>query len=81
MGEILNGTSERLVIENDTMATYNYFQTYDGLVKYIEMQQVDEASASAKNGVMASSPVAFAPNVMATGSTVRRFIFLWTEKI
>ena len=48
MGEILNGTSERLVIENDTMATYNYFQTYDGLVKYIEMQQVDEASASAK---------------------------------
>ena len=46
MGEILNGTSERLVIENDTMATYNYFQTYDGLVKYIEMQQVDEASAS-----------------------------------
>lgn len=48
MGEILNGTSERLVIENDTMATYNYFQTYDGLVKYIEMQQADEASASAK---------------------------------
>ncbi|HBN62801.1 MAG TPA: excinuclease ABC subunit A, partial [Porphyromonadaceae bacterium] len=28
--------------------TYNYFQTYDGLVKYIEMQQADEASASAK---------------------------------
>ena len=48
MGEILNGTSERLVIENDTMATYNYFQTYDGLVKYIEIQQADEASASAK---------------------------------
>lgn len=48
MGEIFNGTSERLVIENDTMATYNYFQTYDGLVKYIEMQQADEASASAK---------------------------------
>ncbi len=48
MGEILNGTSERLVIENDTMATYNYFQTYDGLVKYIEMQQADEASATAK---------------------------------
>lgn len=48
MSEILNGTSERLVIENDTMATYNYFQTYDGLVKYIEMQQADDASASAK---------------------------------
>lgn len=25
MNEILNGTSERLVIENETMATYNYF--------------------------------------------------------
>ena len=48
MNEILNGTSERLVIENETMATYNYFQTYDGLVKYIEMQQSDEASAAAK---------------------------------
>lgn len=48
MNEILNGTSERLVIENETMATYNYFQCYDGLVKYIEMQQADEASAAAK---------------------------------
>lgn len=48
MNEILNGTSERLVIENETMATYNYFQSYDGLVKYIEMQQADEASAAAK---------------------------------
>ena len=48
MNEILNGTSERLVIENETMATYNYFQTYDGLVKYIEMQQSDESSAAAK---------------------------------
>ncbi|MDE6431416.1 MAG: excinuclease ABC subunit UvrA, partial [Duncaniella sp.] len=34
--------------ENETMATYNYFQTYDGLVKYIEMQQSDEATAAAK---------------------------------
>ncbi len=48
MNEILNGTSERLIIENETMATYNYFQTYDGLVKYIEMQQSDEATAAAK---------------------------------
>ncbi len=48
MGDILNGTPERLVIENDTMATYNFFQTYEGLVKYIEMQQGEEASAAAK---------------------------------
>lgn len=48
VGEILNGTNERLVIENDTMATYNYFNTYEGLVKYIEMQQGGDASAAAR---------------------------------
>lgn len=48
LSDILNGTNERLVIENETMATNNYFQSYDGLVKYIEMQQADDASASAK---------------------------------
>lgn len=48
IGEILNGTNERLVIENDTMATYNYFNTYEGLVKYIEMQQDEESSAAAR---------------------------------
>ncbi len=30
------------------MATQNFFQTYDGLVKYIEMQQGEEATAAAK---------------------------------
>lgn len=48
MNDILNGTNERLSIENDTLATYNYFQTYEGLVKYIEMQQADDASSAAK---------------------------------
>lgn len=48
ISDILNGTNERLIIENETLATNNYFQSYDGLVKYIEMQQADDASASAK---------------------------------
>lgn len=30
------------------MATSNYFDTYDGLVKYIEMQQSDDAGAAAQ---------------------------------
>ena len=47
MNDILNGTNERLVIDNDTMATHNYFQSYDGLIKYIEMQQDEEAGAAA----------------------------------
>ena len=48
LSDILNGTTERLVIDNETMATHNFFQSYDGLVKYIEMQQGEEASAAAK---------------------------------
>lgn len=48
LNDILHGTTERLVIENNTMATLNYFQTYEGIVKYIEVQQSDDASASAK---------------------------------
>lgn len=46
--DILNGTGERLVIKNKTMSTSNYFIPYEGLVKYIEMQQDDDAGASAK---------------------------------
>ena len=48
LSDILNGTPERLVVKNDTLSTYNYFQTYEGLLKYIEMQQGDEASAAAQ---------------------------------
>ena len=46
--EIMNGTDERLDIKNATMSTSNYFMTYDGLVKYIELQQNDDASAQAQ---------------------------------
>ncbi|MBP5498718.1 MAG: excinuclease ABC subunit UvrA, partial [Muribaculaceae bacterium] len=46
--EIMNGTEERLNIKTETMSTMNYFLTFDGLVKYIEMQQSDDASSSAQ---------------------------------
>ncbi len=49
INEILNGSNERLKIQNATMSLSNYAITYDGLVKYIEMQQDDDASAAAKN--------------------------------
>ncbi len=45
---ILNGTEERLKIDNATMSMSNYFTTFDGLVKYIEMQQDDDAGAAAQ---------------------------------
>lgn len=46
--DIMNGTDEHLDIKNETMSTSNYFATYDGLVKYIEMQQTEEATAQAQ---------------------------------
>lgn len=49
MNDILNGTDERLNIKNELFSSSSkYFLTYDGLVKYIEMQQQDEAGASAQ---------------------------------
>ena len=48
LNDILNGTTERLVLKNDTLSTTNYFSSYEGLVKYIEMQQSDDAGAAAQ---------------------------------
>ncbi len=48
INEIMNGTDDRLEIKNDTMSTSNYFMRYEGLIKYIEMQQDEDASSQAK---------------------------------
>lgn len=46
--EIMNGTDERLHIKNESLGNSNYFITYEGVAKYILMQQESEASASAQ---------------------------------
>lgn len=43
--EIMNGTEERLNIKSHSLGT-NYFLTYDGILKYIEMQRENSASAT-----------------------------------
>lgn len=48
MDEIMNGTDERLKIKNESLGNSNYFITYEGVAKYILMQQESEASASAQ---------------------------------
>ncbi|MBR3950378.1 MAG: excinuclease ABC subunit UvrA [Bacteroidaceae bacterium] len=48
LDEILNGSDERLVLKDDPEGYSDYFLTFDGLIKYIEMQQQSEASASAQ---------------------------------
>jgi len=45
MYEIMNGTEERLQIKNQSIGT-NYFLSYDGILKYIEMQAETGASAT-----------------------------------
>lgn len=46
--DIMNGTDEHLDLKNETLSTSNYFTTYDGLIKYIELQQGEEATAQAQ---------------------------------
>lgn len=48
LNDILNGTTERLQIRTESMSTFNYFRSYEGLVKYLELQQSDEATAKAQ---------------------------------
>ncbi len=46
--EILYGTNERLKIKNESLGNSNYMVSYEGVTKYIEMQQDDDASATAQ---------------------------------
>ncbi|MBP1677196.1 MAG: Excinuclease subunit [Bacteroidetes bacterium] len=45
MDEIMNGTEERLHIKNQAIGT-SYFLSYEGILKYIEMQSESTASAT-----------------------------------
>lgn len=45
--DILDGTDARLEIKNETLSTSHYASTYEGLVKYIEMQQNEDAGIDA----------------------------------
>lgn len=46
--EIIYGTNERLKIKNESLGNSNYSVTYEGIARYIDMQQDDDASASAQ---------------------------------
>ena len=48
LNDILNGTNERLNLRTETLSTSNYFLTFDGVVKYIEMLQDYTATAGAQ---------------------------------
>ena len=48
LDDILNGTDEKLDIKDVSLAASLYFQRFEGLIKYIELQQQSDASASAQ---------------------------------
>lgn len=48
LDDILNGTDERLQIKNESLGTSNYFLSFDGLIKYIEIQQQSDVSSQAQ---------------------------------
>lgn len=46
--EILNGTTSVPRLSDSTLSSMDYFRSFDGIVKYIEMQTDDEAGAQAR---------------------------------
>jgi excinuclease ABC subunit A len=46
--EIMNGTEDRLQIKNEALGNSNYFLTFEGVNKYIIMQQEGDVSAGAQ---------------------------------
>src|SRR5690606_16953213 len=46
--EIMYGTDERLKIKNESLGNANYMVTYEAVARYIEMQQEEDASATAQ---------------------------------
>lgn len=49
VNDILNGTDERLNIKSETLSTSHYFTTYEGIIKFIEQQQGEDADSALKN--------------------------------
>ena len=46
--EIMNCTDERVPVKHESLGTSNYFMSYEGVAKYILMQQEMDASATAQ---------------------------------
>jgi len=49
INDIFNGTTDRLNIKSDTMSMSHYFSSYEGIIKYIEQQQSDDADSASRN--------------------------------
>lgn len=61
MKTILYGAEERLSVRNETVGTSSYFLSFDGVIRYMEMQQDDDASATAQKWVSQFSRTCVCP--------------------
>ncbi|MDL2223405.1 excinuclease ABC subunit UvrA [Bacteroidales bacterium OttesenSCG-928-M11] len=48
LDEIMNGSEERLQIKNESLGNSNYFLTFEGVSKYIAIQQEQDTSVAAQ---------------------------------
>ncbi|MDE7397046.1 MAG: excinuclease ABC subunit UvrA, partial [Muribaculum sp.] len=48
ISDILNGTDERLPIVTEGNNTFSYFNSYEGLIKYLEIQQSDDLDSKSQ---------------------------------
>ncbi|MDR0685989.1 MAG: excinuclease ABC subunit UvrA [Dysgonamonadaceae bacterium] len=61
INEIMNGTEERLQIKNESLGNSNYFLSFEGVCKYIAMQQEQDTSATTQKWVEQFSQTALCP--------------------
>ena len=62
MDVILNGTDERINVKNESLGTSNYYLSFEGVIHYMEMQQDDDASATAQKWVSQFSKTCVCPD-------------------
>lgn len=67
INDILQGVDVRLHIDNATLSTSRIDTTYDGLVKYIEMQQSEDAAPKPISGVANIFQSVYVRNVVVSG--------------
>jgi len=68
--EIMNGTTERLNIKNAALGNSNYFLDYEGILKYIEIQQDNAASATEQKWANQFSKTSICPE--CNGARLRK---------
>jgi excinuclease ABC subunit A len=66
LDEILNGTEESLHIRNHSLGDSNYFVDFDGVIKYITMQQDEDASSDAQKWAQQFITTATCPECRGT---------------